>query len=227
MDDVTMMQLVREEYRRHRRTLLAVGVALLLPYVFMASRGMTRLLSGAPSNWMGLIWKASMLSSLIWTVAVAFIGGMILTVRRSDRSTELPADPCRAVAGKAILALGACLVFFLINISVFYVTRAGHYSNPVLNDMIETIGATWLVTAVLVFSASWLFSSLLTSPVLATAGGLAVAAISGIVATGLGGLRIIESVEVLKAIYFWLCLVLGVACFAAGVGHYLRRQRPA
>ena len=158
---------------------------------------------------------------------MGFIGGVILADERSDRSAKFPAyvpiDPRRAVAGKAILALGACLFYFLINVSAFYMTRTGHYSTPVSNDMVETIGGTWLVTAVLIFSASWLFSSLLTSPALATAWGLAVAAISGGVVIGLGGLRVIESTDALKALYFWMCLILGAACFAAGIAHYLRR----
>jgi ABC-type transport system involved in multi-copper enzyme maturation permease subunit len=231
MEGITMMQLIWKEYRQNRLTLLAVGVALLLPYVYMASLGITWSLAGSPRSWIGLIWKASLLSSLIWTVAVAFIGGVIIAGERSDRSAEflayLPIDPRRAVAGKAILAFGACLFYFLINVSVFYVTRAGQsYSTPVLNDMIEMIGGPWLVTAVLVFSASWLFSSLLTSPALAAAGGLTVAAISGGAVTGLSGLRIIGSAEALKGLYFWLCLILGVACFAAGIAYFLRRPHP-
>jgi hypothetical protein len=227
-ENVGMIELIRKEYLRNRLTLLAVGIVLLLPYVFMVSRGIIGSLTGPPRNWMGLIWKASTLSSGIWTVAVAFIASMIMSGERSQRpSAYLPFDPHRALAAKAILALGVGLAYFLINISVFYVTRAGHYSAPVLNDMVETVGGTWLVTAALIFCASWLFSSLLTSPASAATGGLAAAAISGGVVTGLGGLGVIESVEVLKAIYFWLCLVLGVACFAAGVGYYLRRHHPA
>ncbi len=229
-----MKQLLWKEYHQNRPLLQAVGIVLLLPYIYfpLCLGLLSRLIGGPPVNWLGLCWKASFLSLLLWSIAVAFIGGGIFAGERSDRSAEfldyLPISAHRAVAGKAFLAVGACLFFWLINMSIYLMTSAGQSFSPIiLNDIAAAIGLTWMATAVLNFGASWLFSSLFTRTALAVACGLAVVALLGGVVSGLSGLRMVENTEALKVLYNSLCLILGTACFVAGIFNSLRRSPSA
>ena len=228
-----MKALLWKDYRQNRRILVGVAIMLLIPYVFVTVGELgTRLWHVYPSkNLTELIGEASILSLFLTVLAIGFLGGNAIAGERVDRSAEfvayLPIARRPAIASKAIVALSACLAFWLVNASVGCVT-SWMVSDRFL-EVVFDIASTTALGSVLIFGASWLFSSFMSSPPIATMMGLATVVVYAVTmglidqARGLGTAGMEPSYFVLCAV---LCVVLGIACFVAGVLHYVRRIEP-
>ncbi len=228
-----MKALLWKDYRQNRRILVGVAIMLLIPYVFVTVGELgTRLWHVYPSeSWAELLRMASIASLFLTVLAIGFLGGNAIAGERVDRSAEfvayLPIARRPAVASKAIVAIGACLAFWFVNALVACV------SSWVIGDrsLDRTLGLVFPTapSSVLIFGASWLFSSFMSSPPIATMMGLATVVVYGVTmglidqARGLETAGKESSYFVLCAV---LCVVLGITCFVSGVLHYIRRIEP-
>ncbi len=242
---MSMKSLLWKDYRQNRRVYIAVGVFLLMPYVIA-------IVVAAVEAWraetlpphVGAHWADFGLAAGAWSLgllvlACAFIGGNIIACERADRSAEfaayLPIARGPAVTSKIVVSIGVCLSAVLINLVIMLViAMVGKLLADVVlrsgvefqSDVLDAIGIG-VATATMVFGVSWLFSSLLSSPGLAAASGIAAIPIV------LGTLMFITNFGgdenlgvVLERMYFPLCVLLGVGCFVGGVVCYLRRAEP-
>jgi hypothetical protein len=80
-------------------------------------------------------------------------------------------------------------------------------------------------TAVCVFGAAWLASTLLSKQTFAAELAFAAPVCIGGLLAGANRLHAFSE-EQLRTIYMVLCLVVGVGCFVAGFVYFLRRAEP-
>lgn len=227
-----MRILLWKEYRQNRKVLGAVGIFVLLPYVIVLIVGAVVRVRDRedynyfePWSWSELLTHGSLWSLAVLMFACAFISGHAIAGERADRSAEfsayLPISRRSAIASKAILALGACLLITLFNGLIAYLA-GGVDPAWIIRNTGEGIGFA-AATGVLVFGVSWFFSTLVSTPGIATASGIGAAILLGctwgllfeISGSPTSGLR-----------YILPSLILGTVCFVGGTVHYLRRVEP-
>lgn len=219
----------RSEYIQKQKDL---AVALHQTQVYLSTQTMVkeagRTLLGASF----LMWVVNLL--LITTVA-----GMAFAVERRERWAEfagmLPVSRARTVMAKAIASAGVCVAILGVNalVALGAITLADRWDwyvgmNPF--DWQATALAIWFYVAAATGMAgvAWLLSSLLRSPVIATAAGLAMAVSVWCFLTlmvdqrNLRGADQIILQRVAMAVIFWA----GLVCFTAGTVVQLRRQSP-
>ncbi len=225
-----MKTLLWKDFRQNARILIAVVVLLLLPYVAAVLLTVVSLLTATDDGgtipyggWSEVLHNASRISLGLWVVTCAFIAGNAVAGERADRSAEfvacLPVTRRSAVASKAILAIGACLLFALAHLTVFLATdlRFRDWSG----EAFVIIGLTgWFI-----FGVSWLFSALLNSPSIAAASGLGGAMVfGGVMALAVNATDAALGVVVsVFPMFIFLSIFIGGACFVGGVARYLRR----
>ncbi len=226
-----MKALLWKDYRQNRPFLAAAGILLLFPYAFVVlirvveSSMDDRLLE---AGWAPYFRGASIAGLGILVVLSAFIAGNAVAGERADRSAEfvgyLPIARRSAIVSKAILAMGVCLLIWLVNSSVYYaaVLAQGDGGKPGSHDNVLAI----TVTTVFVFGVSWLVSTLVARPAIAAVSGLGTLAILWSVLLILEETGRILDHNAFAVWYSALCLLLGTGCFVAGVVYYLRRVEP-
>lgn len=231
-----MKALVWKDFRQNGNVLIAVGVFVVIPYLIVLCIVLVKSLrADAPlehlylehEHWVQMFGAASLWSLGLSLLTVAFLAGNAVAGERADRSAHfaayLPISRRASIASKAMLAIGAYLVVWIVNLAIELLackTASGWFGA----DGHEALGFM-VVTAVLVFGVAWLFSCLISSPGLAAAAGIAAPMVVG------GTLAFVDFARGLHAndagsSYRWhipLCLVLGAGCFAAGVAYFLRR----
>jgi len=216
---------------------LVFGIVMLLsPFLTGLTRDLyAELRYGTASWWEADGWVIISLVSLgLSMLTVAMLAGNAMAAERTDRSAEflayLPPSRRAVITSKIILALGACLLIWTINLAVIYglvplmpglpedayAASDGHPTNAVPG---------LASTAVVLFGIAWFCSSFLASPAISTGIGifspLAVA----------GGLQAVEYFFHPPSLDFgwWYCVIcvgLGILGFVAGTVHYLRRVEP-
>ncbi len=225
-----MNALLWKDYRQSRRFLIAAGVFLALPYTLVILFTLGELLAYGHMRGVGLVQRlhgAAIGSLGVSALLTAFVAGNAIAGERVDRSAEfaaqLPISRRSAIASKALLAIGVCLCFWLINISIYFLTYSmlGDWPAPVKDELVVAL----VVASVLVFGVSWLFSALLSSPAIAAASGLGSVMILFMV------IAIVEETQGLRVdavayVHALACVVLGTVCFVAGVLHCLHRVEP-
>ena len=164
-------------------------------------------------------------------VTIAMLGGVAVAAERADRSAEflayLPPSRRAIITSKAILAVSAMLLICAVEVAVMYglAPRIGPIPEGLV-DFRDKLTPVLIPTAVLIFGAAWLGSSLLTSHSFATGVGVAAPiALVGVLAAVAYFLDLRGFFD-LGAWYKLLCIPLGVLCFAAGVVYYLHRVEP-
>ncbi len=218
---------------------LSVGsVLLFLPYVVF-------LILAAYSRWPGsavhvnMIWDYQILTIFSYVslslslLTIAMLGGNAMAAERADRSAEflayLPPSRRRLLVSKIILAAGASLLIWIVNMVTLLVLAPRLPGAPPLVD-----GALWQVpgettlalgaVSVLLFGVAWFSSSFLASPAIATFCGLLAPDVLG------GVLLIVRSFCYrpfpLLSWFSPLSLTLGILGFVAGTVCYLRRFEP-
>jgi len=212
-----MKTLLWKDFRQNRGILIALGIFVLIPYVFATLIGVSALWTRDKPlwHWAELWWGASVWSLGVSTVACAFVAGNAIAGERADRSAEfaayVPIESQPAIVSKAILAFGAWLVVWLANIPVLCIAATGIDWPHGMGERYAAIPISAL-SALLIFGVSWLFSSYLRNPAIAAACGLATA----LVLLWVGLSISIDS-------YFASCLIAGPVCFVLGTSRALQR----
>lgn len=242
-----MKTLLWKDFRQNQNTLIAVGAFLILPYVIALTINLSakargywtdheqqRAVSSYVTSQQSLslaIGNASAFSLILGVVAVAFIAGNTFAGERADRSAEflayLPIPRERSMISKAILAIGVCLSLFVFNAAVGWWCGLPYNDPRSLGSFLSILG----VSAILIFGASWFFSTFMQSP--------AIAAASGILITCLlvGSLLLIdytvtedlyewERISITRRWYPFLATMVGLGMFVAGAVYYPRRIEP-
>ncbi len=230
--------LLWKDYRQNRPLLIGSGVFLLTPYVFVVLIGVLATAMGPDDemNWADFIGAASLVALGISALLCAFVAGNAIAGERVDRSAEfttcLPIPPRSAVASKALLAIGVCVLVFVINCLVYVVAakmdyavtlpQPGHSFSPDLEVILSIV-----IAGVFLFGVSWLMSSLVARPAIAASTAIVAVIVFVMVLTILEERQPRAS----QVHFFWLwysttCLLVGSGCFVAGTIHYLRRVEP-
>ncbi len=232
-----MRSLLWKDYRQNLTLFVALGVFLLVPYVIVTVVGVAAGLyeRGNPDvsdeSWVYLFAVAGLWSIILVVPGCAFAAANAVAGERADRSAEfagyLPIPRRAAIASKAIVAIGACVFFVLVDLAVAYVANSLRPDvSAAYRDLLNAIVILMFAgaTAILIFGVAWLLSTLFSSPSIAGALGL----LSMIVVVG--ALACIDMIagqggsepEITRRFYVTTCLVLGIGCFVAGVVHYVR-----
>lgn len=163
-------------------------------------------------------------------LTMATLGGAAFAAERADRSAEflayLPPSRRMIVASKAILAVGAALTIWLIDLTLVYVVapQLGHISEELVtmrDDMLANVAPA----ALLLLAGAWFGSTFLPTATLATFFGILFPiALLGTLGTT-GWLMAPRPFDV----GFWyrtLAWPMGAAVFVIGTAYYLRRTAP-
>lgn len=207
-----MNWLLWREYRLNRWILIMCAAAIVLSFVigFLV-------VSFKIDEELNEVRAALVLVSSFLTVAL--LAGNAFAGEQADRSTEfidyLPLERSRRLASK--LLLHSIVLGVLVGVNALIVRQ--------LFTIEEFVGG--VAFALAVYGVNWLFSSIQSSPVLAT--------ISGFAALGLTGLAagLLEESKMIANLPAWMnwtfaaigCL-LPIACFSLGTWNYLRRTTP-
>ena len=226
-----MRALLWKDYRLNRMVLF-IGVLLLVAPFAMAVGGNVYSLwrHGTYSAWPDTLVHSGTMSLAFSLITIGLLGGNAVAGERSDRSTEflayLPPTRRKLIASKALLALSAVLVIWLVNLLMIYAVAplTGELLPHVLQNRSEAVGAL-VYTGVFLFGGSWLASCVLRSCALALGIGV------------VGPVALILVLELLRSVFgypelevgWWyatLSLVVGAGCFLSGTCYYLRRIDP-
>jgi ABC-type transport system involved in multi-copper enzyme maturation permease subunit len=180
-----------------------------------------------PGTWPDVAWSCSMTCLALSLLVVAFLGANAVACERADRSAEflfyLPPSRLQIITVKAALAIGTGLLFWLVNVGLYYGLVAGLWGQ---GDAFDERGMAMLAaTAVSVFGAAWLASTLLSKQTFAAELAFAAPVTIGSVIVALNKLYDLPQ-EQLRTVYMVLCLFVGIGCFAAGFIYFLRRVEP-
>jgi len=228
-----MKWLIWKEYRLNRLILIVGAVLLVAPHVValvLALRGVGPVREGGLSRLQMNLLLSAVWSLVLSQVTLALLGGHAIACERADRSAEflayLPVARSRILAGKLVVALAAAAIIWVPNLLiVLWTSTCGPRAVAVVaHEMWPFLGAV-AITGLAFFGISWLLSSMLESPTFSICGGLVTPYLvlmafvllvwwfdwpGGVLAWG----------------YWVTCLVLALACFAAGTRYYLRRVEP-
>lgn len=216
-----MNSLLWREYRLNRWILVSCLVAILLSYLlgfvlhYFAISDPNEDIGGAA----GFVWSV---------LTVASLAGNAIAGERADRSAEfvayLPLRRSSTLASKLFLHLIAIVVLLAVNLRML---RQAIVEGDPDSESAFWVGIGLLVLGLLVYSVSWLASSLQSSPALATMIGLAT---PGLIVLCL--LSIDERTEMpgfANMFAFRFAMIgfpVAVACFSFGTLYYLRRSEP-
>jgi ABC-type transport system involved in multi-copper enzyme maturation permease subunit len=226
-----MKALLWKDFRENRKVLTAIGILVLMQYLIYLVVGIATWPSSAPIRWAEVFWTASAVGFYISVAIVSFIAGNAIAGERANRSAEfaayLPIPPHSAVASKAVVAIGGCLFFLMINYGINQVATLA--PEPIQDRLSGIHLLSAVLAAVLMFGVAWLVSSLSNSPVIAAVSG----AVAFLVLIGMctfGAVRAANtSGEILGTwlvFYAATCLIVGIGSFVVGVICYLRRVEP-
>ncbi|MBN2561194.1 MAG: ABC transporter permease [Phycisphaerae bacterium] len=216
---------------------LVFGAAmLLLPFLAGLTHGIYgQWRYGAAPWWQYDVWMVLSLASLGCSLfTMALLGGNAVASERADRSAEflayLPPSRRAIIASKVILAVGACLLVWIINLAIIYglgplLPDAEGEASRLPGDRFTDAVPYLASTAVILFGVAWFCSSFLASPAIATGIGIFAPVLVA------GALQAIEyffhpAFFEFGRWYNTACVVLGILGFAAGTGYYLRRIEP-
>lgn len=222
-----MNWLLWREYRLNRSILVVGTVGILLPHGIVAVA--TLLYGDHPEA--SLAWLAS---TLFAEITVALLAGNAIAGERADRSVEfiasLPLPPRRLVASK--LLLGLIVIAAICSIRLMFLTVQPQH------DLFGDAGSV-PVQLLVVYGASWLFSSIQPSAVIATSLGIVT---SWTIGFGTGWFTYSKLEEPIKpvanlnahyaehlfepafALYAMFGIPIGIVCFCIGTWFYIRRR---
>jgi ABC-type transport system involved in multi-copper enzyme maturation permease subunit len=220
--------LLWREYRLNRWILVIGAAGILVPHlIFFLAVGNNDDTVLAFGKFMGAYGASSMFGYL----AIAMLAGHAIAGERADRSAEfiayLPLPRWRILASKLVLPLIIIAVIMGMNlVSVNLLALPVDFPLAHMADL-RVLPSALLAT----YGVSWLFSSLLSSPVIASIIGLCtpfVVAGFGMATLNFLGLDVTTPENVL-ALNGWCaigCLPLAIVCFSIGTRNYFRRSEP-
>ena len=176
-----MKWLIWKEYRLNRLILIVGAVLLLLPYAHSP-----RCCSGGSGD-VGAeprphgAWRCLLAAILAWLLSeltVALLGGNVIAGERADRSAEflgyLPISRTKALASKLTLSLLTIAVIWVPNLAVLLWAFVGlrEVTQVRVNFDVAQMVFFAAVTGAVLFSVSWLLSSILESPTFSVSSGV-------------------------------------------------------
>ncbi len=228
-----MKALLWKDYRLNR-LVLAFGLFLFAaPYLVGIMRNIYLQSSGVavwtPSSWQ----VAGFISLGLSLFTFAMLGATSIAVERNDRSAEflayLPVSRWQNIASKSIIAISPSLLIWAINLLVI-LALAWWASDPDLAGYSVELYKIWDALyflagfSVVLFGASWFFSSMMEGHAISMGLGIGVfVLISSIMATLDSMLDIPDFVARFMPP---TNLVLGALLYFAGCVYYLRRVEP-
>ena len=230
-----MNALLWKDYRVNRLVLLTGLVLLMAPLVaFCTLNAVSQWRYGQPIfPWPAALSFASVLSLLLSCITLTLLGGAAFACERCDRSAEflagLPATRLQIIGSKVVIAVGAGLVIWAVDLLVFFIIAP--YSGEMGTETVENFAnfrtkmlPMLAAMSLSMFGAAWFGSSFLPSHNIAA--GLAF----GFPVLVFGILRTVEFVlEQTEFAVDWLptvLAVLGLAGFLGGILIYARRVEP-
>jgi hypothetical protein len=218
---------------RVNRMVIILGTAMVLgPYVFGLGGEIYFRWRHDFAWWdYSLASNVAYVSLALLVVTMAMLGGNAFAAERADRSAEflayLPPSRWTLVASKMIVALGASLSGWALNLLTLFVVAPRLPGVPQLmedNPKGEALlaGAGF---AALVFGVAWCFSSFVATPAIATGGGF----FAPLLAAG-----VLQSLDYFfhpagfsfGSWYGRLSLPVGIVAFVVGTVVYVRRVEP-
>jgi ABC-type transport system involved in multi-copper enzyme maturation permease subunit len=226
-----MKTLLWKDYRENRTLLMLVGVFCLIPYLMFIGASISELSSGRESHWVEILWGSSSVAVYLAAGITSFIAGNAIAGERANRSAEfaayLPIPRKSAIVSKAIIAIGGCLFFILINGAINLATMSA--ATSLVKYWVDFLAAGIVFggpAVVLMFGIAWLSSSFTSSPVISAVAGMAAfvlqmgtLAYSSVHTDGRVG-------DAWVVWYVSSSLIVGIGSFVAGVVYYLRRVEP-
>lgn len=220
--------LLWKDFRQHGKFLVACGVLLLLPYVIAVVTLIGNQMSKyATEEWITIFFAASIANAMLAVVLVAFIAGNSIAGERADRSAEftayLPIDRKTAVLSKAITAIGICVGLVTVMSVIAWLLSPTANGGP--TEVRASDARMFLATAIPMFGVAWFLSSFVRTPAIAAAMGVAFPVCLGVTCGFLSELESMEKTDMVS-VFIVISIAVGLACFAAGVVHYLLRVEP-
>jgi hypothetical protein len=228
-----MKALLWKDYHVNR-VVLGVGAAVLaLPYVLFGAASLwQRWRYGGPDPWPLVLVTAGVFSLGLSLLTLALLAGNAIAGERADRSAEflayLPVSRQRILLSKALLALAASLLVWVVNLAVLYGVDPfldalpGPDGTLKRNEALPYLAAM----AVLAFGLAWCTSSLLSSPAISACLGIALPIVLLVTFTVFQSAYSKQSEFVWDRQYETTCIVLGIVGFTVGTCSYLRRIEP-
>lgn len=215
-----MNSLLWREYRLNRWILVFCIAAILLSYLLGFLLNHYAFADGD---------EIGGAATLMWSVlTVALLAGNAIAGERADRSAEfvayLPLRRTSTLASKVLLHVFAIAVLLAVNV--------GMLRQDVVSGEPDTESAIWVgiglfVFGLLVYSVSWLVSSLQSSPALATMIGLATPGLIGVCLLSVDERTDMPGFASTFAFRFAMIgLPIAIVCFSIGTWWYLRRIEP-
>ncbi|HUU85679.1 MAG TPA: hypothetical protein VM243_19445 [Phycisphaerae bacterium] len=207
---------------------LVVGPFLIaVPVNFYSER----VFGALPRPWPQQLTTIGLASLSFSLLTMVMLGGNAIAGERADRSAEflayLPPSRRAIITSKAVLAIGAGLAVWLVNLGVIYVLapRTARIPEELAMHLGDVQGDTLVFLAALsvyLFGSAWLGSCLVASPAIATGLGFVPPFITGCLLLYFLGPEHPD----IDAWYYTLAVTLGVLFFVAGVAYYVRRVEP-
>ncbi len=164
-------------------------------------------------------------------LTIAMLGGNAVASERSDRSAEflayLPPSRWTVITSKIILAVGACLFIWVVNLVVirWIAPLMSVQGSSVAGSHPANAVSSLACTSIILFGVAWMCSSFTASPAIATGAGIFSAPLV------IGSLHVVDLLDDSATfdILWWygaICVTLGILSFAGGTWYYLRRVEP-
>jgi hypothetical protein len=217
---------------RVNRMVIILGTAMVLgPYVFGLGGEIYFRWRHDFAWWdYSLASNVAYVSLALLVVTMAMLGGNAFAAERADRSAEflayLPPSRWTLVASKMIVALGASLSGWALNLLTLFVVAPRLPGVPQLmedNPKEETVLIAAL--AALMFGVAWCFSSFVASPAIGTGCGFFAPFLAAGVVQGLNYFFHPAGFSFVTW-YGRLSLTVGIVAFVAGTVVYVRRVEP-
>jgi ABC-type transport system involved in multi-copper enzyme maturation permease subunit len=224
-----MKSLLWKDYRLNS-LVLALGVGLwLAPYVV----GSVMLMAKAPHAWRSsanwaVVFAGGGAASLGFSaLTLLLLGANAIARERSDRSAEflayLPPSRGQVLGSMATVPLVAAGTIWASDLFVVFVLAPALGAGEELNELASVIWSLGCISTLL-FGAAWLGSSLLDSPFTAVGLALGMLFLVGGLLTTYNYVLASPEAHLSSGAQAVVALVVGIACFAGGVTHYLKRS---
>ncbi len=228
-----MTALLWKDYRLNR-LLLGFGLLMLaIPLLVGVSHNLYLHWRYDELWWTQRFWQGIACASLgLSLFTFAMLGANAVAAERADRSAEflayLPPSRRAIITSKAIIAVGAGLFIWIVNLVLYCVVAPHGSSGPegavvTYSDEFTELVSVLAATSVLLFGAGWFWSSFMPGHAIST--GLAFSTLA-FVGCSLGSWEYLSGSNTVEKWYVPVGLTLGIIGFVAGTVCYLRRVEP-
>jgi ABC-type transport system involved in multi-copper enzyme maturation permease subunit len=229
-----MNWLLWKDYRINRLIVFTGLVLLLVPHLIGLYATCREAVVGhlKANDWMKNLGVSCLASLAVSQLTVTLLGGNAIAGERVDRSAEflasLPFTRKKILASKLLLSLiVTAVIWFNAVILIYLFWKMGGFDKPDYVHAVVRGGINFVVTSLTFFCVAWFLSELISSPAIATCGGLIAPLLV------LGGIFFITYLFEIQLIgntaelcYRTICLMIAPVSFAVGTWRYLCRVEP-